>query len=226
MKKNILVIGGSGDIGAAIVSTFSNSCSVESTSRKELDLSSKESISSFLSNNKNIYNTVIFCAAENNPKSLADTQYEEILKTLQINLLSITEILHKLYCSDQIQNNGSIVILSSLYSIVGRLKRFPYSVSKHALDGLVKNLAIEMSQKKIRVNSVSPGYIDTKLTRRNLSDEEISKIEKLIPNGNLGKPHDIAEIVKFLSSENSIYINGQNIVADGGFICGGFMGLE
>ena len=226
MKKNILVIGGSGDIGAAIVSTFSSSCSVESTSRKELDLSSKKSISSFLSNKKDIYDTVIFCAAENNPKYLADMQYEEILKTLQINLLSITEILHKLYCSDQIQNNGSIVILSSLYSIVGRLKRFPYSVSKHALDGLVKNLAIEMSQKKIRINSVSPGYIDTKLTRRNLSDEEISKIEKLIPNGNLGKPQDIAEIVKFLSSENSMYINGQNIVADGGFICGGFMGLE
>jgi len=226
MKKNILVIGGSGDIGSAIVSIFSSSCSVKSTSRKELDLSSKHIIFSFLSNNKDIYDNVIFCAAENNPKLFVNLQYEEILKTLQINLLSITEILHKLYSSNQIQNKGSIVILSSIYSIVGRLKRFPYSVSKHALDGLVKNLALEMSQKNIRVNSVSPGYIDTKLTRKNLSNEEISKIKKLIPNGNLGKPHDIAEIVKFLSSENSSYINGQNIIADGGFICGGFMGLE
>ena len=122
--------------------------------------------------------------------------------------------------------NSTITIISSIYSYLGKIKRFPYSVSKHALNGLVKNLAIEMSRDNIRVNSVTPGFIDTKLTRRNLSEEEIQKIKKTIPCGDLGTVDDIANVVIFLSSDNAKYINGQGIIVDGGFICGGFLGLE
>lgn len=226
MDKEVLVIGGSGDIGSSIVDKFLEEHVVKSTSREELDLSSDNSVDSFLSLNNKIFDHVIFCAAENNPCYFSDDDYVNIEKSIKINLLSFIKILHSLIKSNSISSGGSIIIISSLYSNFGRLKRFPYSVSKHALSGLVKNLAIEFSSRKIRVNSVSPGFIDTKLTRKNLRKEEIEKIEGYIPAGNIGSPKDIANVVFFLSSPLGSYINGQDIVADGGYSCGGFLGLE
>lgn len=226
MSKEVLVIGGSGDIGSSIVKKFSEEHKVKSTSREELDLSSDRSIDSFLSSNNKIFDYVIFCAADNNPCYFGDEEYDNIVKSIKINLLSITKILHSLIKSNSINPGGSIIIISSLYANFGRLKRFPYSVSKHALLGLVKNLALELSSRKVRVNSVTPGYIDTKLTRKNLKKEEIKKIEECIPSGNIGSPKDIANVVFFLASPLGSYINGQDIIADGGYSCGGFLGLE
>tara|TARA_B100001093_G_C26848283_1_gene1023883 strand:+ start:3521 stop:4201 length:681 start_codon:yes stop_codon:yes gene_type:complete len=226
MKDNILIIGGFGDIGSSISKKFSETYQVTSTSRDELDLSSKKSISNFLKVNKKKFKHIIFCAAENYPNYFKEMKYEEIYNSIQVNLLSITEILHFYYTNNMISNHGTITIISSIYSYLGKIKRFPYSVSKHALNGLVKNLAIEMSHENIRVNSVTPGFIDTKLTRRNLSDEEILEIKKTIPCGDLGAVDDIANVVTFISSDYAKYINGQDIIVDGGFLCGGFLGLE
>ena len=226
MKKKVLVIGGSGDIGLSITKIFSNSYVVFSTSREELDLSSKENINAFIENNHNRYDHIVFCAANNDPNEFTSIDYSEIENSVQVNLFSIIEILHAFLKRNLINKKGSIIIISSLYSHIGRSKRFPYSLSKHALSGLVKNLSIECSQMKIRVNSVSPGFIDTKLTKKNLSDSEIENLKDKIPAGKLGSPEDVANIVFFLASENAQYINGQDIIVDGGFICGGFMGIN
>ena len=72
------------------------------------------------------------------------------------------------------------------------------------------------------MNAVSPGYIDTKMTRQNLSDVEIRYIEQSVPLKRLGTPQDIGEVVKFLVSDLNTYITGQNIVVDGGYSIGGF----
>ena len=226
MSKEVLVIGGSGDIGSSIVEKFSEEHVVKSTSREELDLSSDSSVDSFLSLNNKIFDHVIFCAAENNLCNFGDEEYANIEKSIKINLLSFIKILHSLIKSNSISSGGSIIIISSLYANFGRHKRFSYSVSKHALSGIVKNLAIELSERKIRVNSVSPGFIDTNLTRKNLKKDEIKKIEEYIPAGNIGSPIDIANLVFFLSSTFGSYINGQDIIADGGYSCGAFFGLE
>ena len=226
MKKKVLVIGGAGDIGSSIVNTFNETYTVKSTSRKELDLSSDNSISLFLNSNKTNYDHIIFCAADNNPEEFVKTTYKNLEKSIKINFLSFTEIIHFLLKNNQINEGGSIIVISSLYSYFGRYKRFPYSVSKHALFGVIKNLALELSSRKIRVNSISPGFINTKLTRKNLNIEDIKRIEKNIPSGNIGNPEDIANIALFLSSSSGSYINGQDIIADGGYSCGGFMGIE
>lgn len=226
MNENALIIGGSGDIGSSIVKVLTKKYNLDVTSRDTLDLSSRESIEGFIAKNDKVYDFIVFCAAENIPEYFSDLKYENIQNSIQVNLLSITEILHTFYNLNKINSRGSIVIISSLYAYFGRIKRLPYSVSKHALNGLVKNLAIELCKKNIRVNSVSPGFIDTKLTRRNLSNAEISKITKIIPDGKLGMPDDIANVVKFLLSKDSSYINGQDIVVDGGFMSGGFLGTS
>ena len=116
-------------------------------------------------------------------------------------------------------------MISSLYGLFGRKNRLPYVVSKHALNGACKTLAIELGKKNIRVNAISPGFIKTKLTEKNLSNQEIKNIKKAIPLGDLGKPDDIAHLTSFLISKKGRYINGTNIVVDGGYSCGAFMGV-
>ena len=226
LKNNIVVIGGSGDIGSSICKLFETDYNVTCTSRKQLDLSSSESITKFLSSNLPIFTHIIFCAAENEPSRFMDLKISNFERTLKINFISITEIIQAMMRSGKLKTGGAVVVVSSLYGLFGRSKRLSYSVSKHALNALVKNLAIELSSDKIRVNSVTPGFIDTKLTRKNLNEANISAITGSIPLKTLGHPSDIAHAVYFLTSDNSRYIYGQDIIVDGGYICGSFMGIE
>ena len=69
---------------------------------------------------------------------------------------------------------------------------------------------------------MSPGFVDTNLTRKNNNDEKIKIINESIPLSGIAKPTDIANVSYFLCSEKNTYITGQDITVDGGFICGGF----
>ena len=121
------------------------------------------------------------------------------------------------------EGNRSITVVSSLFGQTGREGRLPYSLSKHALEGAAKTLAVELGPVGIRVNSISPGFIDTKLTRKNISQDQINKLEERIPLGTLGAPEDIADAIAFLISEKARYITGTNLTIDGGFMAGGFL---
>ena len=81
----------------------------------------------------------------------------------------------------------------------------------------VNSLATELSSKKIRVNSVSPGFIDSEMTRRNLGVSGIERIVEQIPSEHLATPQDISRTIKFLISDDARYINGADICVDGGF---------
>ena len=83
--------------------------------------------------------------------------------------------------------------------------------------GLTVALAAELSKKGILTNSVSPGFINTDLTRKILSKKEMNDLSKSVPIGRLGDPEEIASIILFLASEKNTYITGQNIMIDGGF---------
>jgi len=97
-------------------------------------------------------------------------------------------------------------------------------MSKHALQGAVKTLAIEWAPLGVLVNAISPGYISTKMTYKNNSAETIARFIAGIPLGRLGTPEDIAEVASFLCSSNNRYLTGQDLVVDGGFSIGGFQG--
>ena len=115
-------------------------------------------------------------------------------------------------------------MISSLYGFLARKGRLPYVISKHALNGAVKTLAIELAPFGIIVNALSPGYIATKMTYQNNSPEKVAKFVEGIPVGRLGDPGDIAEVAAFLCSRKNRYLTGQDIVVDGGFSVGGFQG--
>jgi 3-oxoacyl-[acyl-carrier protein] reductase len=220
--KNTLVISGNGDIGTSISDEFSKKSTVTSSTRSDLDLSSKDSVDNYLKSIVTIYDNVIFCAADNKLDYFESNDIESIQKSFDINFMSFIKIVHYLITKNLLSKSSSIVLISSLYSRYGRVGRFPYSVSKHALQGIMKNLALELSQYDIRVNSITPGFIDTKLTRNNLSKEDIVKLETRIPLKRLGNVKDISNMALYLCSEKASYLTGQDITIDGGFIAGGF----
>ena len=91
--------------------------------------------------------------------------------------------------------------------------------------GIIRTLAIELGPYNINVNALSPGFVDTIMTRKNNDDQTIQRIKNSIPMGRLADTEDIAKVAYFLCSDLNTYINGQNIIVDGGFSVGGFQGL-
>jgi len=112
---------------------------------------------------------------------------------------------------------GRIVNIASIFSVVSKQKRVSYATSKWGLIGFTKSIALDLARYNILVNAVSPGFVDTKLTRKILNKDEIEFIKKTIPQRRLAKPEEIAKIILFLISEQNSYITAQNILIDGGF---------
>ena len=109
------------------------------------------------------------------------------------------------------------VNISSIASIRVREGRSAYSASKFGLVGFTKTVSVELAKYNILVNSVSPGFIDTEMTRTMLNKREIKKLSSQVPLKKLGHPKDISNAVIFLCSNLNTFITGHNLVIDGGF---------
>ena len=112
---------------------------------------------------------------------------------------------------------GRIVNICSVWSKVVRPGRASYAASKFALDGLTAALAAEVAIDGVLVNAVSPGFIDTELTRRSVTPEQIERLVADVPIGRLGRPEEVAALVAWLAGPENTYVSGQNISIDGGF---------
>lgn len=112
---------------------------------------------------------------------------------------------------------GRIINIASIWSKISKIGRASYSTSKFGLDGLTTALAAEVAEYGVLVNCVSPGFIDTDLTRQTLGEKGIRKIVQDIPIKRLGTSEEIASYIVWLASEENTYISGQNCVIDGGF---------
>jgi 3-oxoacyl-[acyl-carrier protein] reductase len=112
---------------------------------------------------------------------------------------------------------GRIVNIASIWGVVSRPGRGSYSTSKFALDGLTAALAAEVAADGVLANCVSPGFVDTELTRSVLGDEGIAELVAQVPAGRLARPEEIAELVAWLAGPENTFVSAQNIVIDGGF---------
>jgi len=116
-----------------------------------------------------------------------------------------------------LKEGGSLIALSSL----GSRRYIPnygaIGISKAALETLVRYLAVELAPKKIRVNAVSGGLVDTDASRAFPEQEHFwNEVTRRTPAGRIGKPEDLARIVAFLASDEAAWIYGQTLIADGG----------
>ena len=113
------------------------------------------------------------------------------------------------------QRYGHIVNMSSVVGVMGNAGQVNYSASKAAVIGMTKSLARELAGRKINVNAIAPGMIETDMTDA-VSDAAKEKIIAGIPFGEIGRPEDVANLVAFLAGDESRYITGQVICVDGG----------
>lgn len=146
-----------------------------------------------------------------------DSTEEEIQKIISTNLLGAM-YLSKHVLKDMIaRKNGNIINISSMWGEVGASCEVLYSTTKGGLNLFTKALAKEIAPSNIRVNCIAPGVIDTKMNSF-LGEEEKKSLEEEIPLGRFGNTNEIGKLAVFLCSEDSSYITGQIIRADGGFI--------
>ncbi len=113
---------------------------------------------------------------------------------------------------------GRIVNVGSIWSVITKPGRAIYTASKFGLVGLTKATAVDLGPYNILVNTLSPGFTLTELTKTTLSVEEQKRLAQQVPMRRFAEPEEMARVALFLCSELNTYITGQNIVVDGGFV--------
>jgi 3-oxoacyl-[acyl-carrier protein] reductase len=206
-----LLTGNTGGIGKHIQNKLEEEdIEVVVINSKVCDLSNIQELEEFLKNNKK-FDGLIHCAAINPVANYSEINFEDCMHIFNINTFSFIKM-----CQDISFSNGSnILAIGSLWATGTKEGRCQYSMTKHSLLSAVKTMALEMSNDNIKVNMISPGFVDTEMTRKNNSEEKIESINDFIPLG-LTEPLEIANMCEYFISNNKS-ITGQNIVIDGGY---------
>ncbi|HEY5371831.1 MAG TPA: SDR family oxidoreductase [Hanamia sp.] len=114
---------------------------------------------------------------------------------------------------------GKIICMSSVHQVIPWAGHVNYASSKGGIEMMMKSMAQELAPKKIRVNSIGPGAIQTPINKSAWSTpEELNKLLTLIPYGRIGQPEDIGKVAVWLASDESDYLSGTTIFADGGML--------
>ena len=148
---------------------------------------------------------------------LARMKEEDIKQVIDVNLVGTFNMTKNVISYMMKARSGRIINISSVVGIAGNAGQTNYSASKAGIIGFTKSLAKEVASRNILVNAVAPGFIETNMTDV-LKQEVKDEIAKNIPLKRMGTPQDVANVVKFLASEDSSYITGQVINIDGGML--------
>jgi len=152
-----------------------------------------------------------------------DLTLEELNNILAVNVGGVLSTCQAFVRGMIQRRTGSIVLIGSVNSLGGQPGRTHYTASKHAVLGMVKNLAIEWGRHGVRVNGIAPGPVDTPLLRRNVPPTFFSRVfEDRIPLGRLARADEIASASLMLLSDAASFINGAMVPVDGGMTAGPF----
>ncbi len=150
-------------------------------------------------------------------KKFVDYSEEEYRKLFEINLFGMVDLTKQFFPLLKASGMGSVVNIASVAGSLDVQSGPPYGMTKAAIIQLSRHLAAEWAEHNIRVNTVSPWYIETPLTEAVLSQpDRLEKILARTPMTRVGQPEEVASLVAFLAMDKSSYITGQNIMVDGG----------
>ena len=145
--------------------------------------------------------------------AFTDDDWDLVLRT---NLDGFYNVLHPLTMPMiRRRKAGRIVCMASVSGLTGNRGQVNYSASKAGLIGAAKALAVELAKRKITVNCVAPGFIETDMTRA-LPEEQVAALRQQIPSGRLGQADDIAAAVLYLASPAASYVTGVTLPVNGG----------
>tara|TARA_B100001250_G_scaffold404844_1_gene421399 strand:- start:55 stop:795 length:741 start_codon:yes stop_codon:yes gene_type:complete len=236
--KTVIVSGGTRGIGAALVKLFfdcnanviATGTNLENIKRLDkqsedrikylhLDFTSHHSVKEFINNIVELekIDVLINNAGVNKIDSIDKIEEDDWDWINHVNLRGayiLTKCISKVMKK---KSKGKIVNISSIYGVVSKAKRAAYSTTKWGLIGFTKAVALDLSSYNILVNAVSPGFVNTQLTRSILGEKGMKAISETIPQKRLATVEEIAKTVVFLASDLNTYITGQNIIVDGGF---------
>ncbi|MER7927781.1 SDR family oxidoreductase [Streptomyces sp. NPDC096057] len=160
--------------------------------------------------------------------ALVDTPLDEFMQVVRVNqvgcFLGIKTV------ASAMEDGGTIVNTASYTAVTGMAAVGTYTATKHAILGLTRVAALELASRRIRVNAVCPGAVDTAMSNPARLDpdadpEEMTRAldelyRKLVPLGRIGRADEVARLALFLTSDDSSYITGQPFVIDGGWLAG------
>jgi NAD(P)-dependent dehydrogenase (short-subunit alcohol dehydrogenase family) len=161
---------------------------------------------------------MVICAGSHEIRPLKVQTAASLFNTFQQNTLSALMFAKCFASSLYSNNNSSLVFVSSTAALVGEVGLSAYSAAKGALISSTKSLAVELAPRRLRVNCISPGWVETAHAREvkaAIGQAAVDEIQRLYPLG-FGEPEDIANAAEFLLSDKSRWITGQNIIVDGG----------
>jgi NAD(P)-dependent dehydrogenase (short-subunit alcohol dehydrogenase family) len=185
----------------------------------QLNLNNLKSINQFI-DNLSYYPQIdglVNNAGINKLNNISNIIEDEWFEMLNVNLTGPLKLI-KFVSEKMISNNyGRIINIASIFSIISKKNRSLYSATKFGLHGLTVGVSNDLAKYNIMVNTVSPGFVETDLTRKNLSNDEINNLKLAIPSGRLANVTEISSVVQFLLSDKNTYLTGQNIAIDGGF---------
>jgi 3-oxoacyl-[acyl-carrier protein] reductase len=211
------------DLGYYVIGTSTTAGEVDQNGHVaqwlQVDFSNQISLTQFLKDLDNLdqIDALINNSGINIIKPLDEVSIDDYLRIEQINLRApffISGIIAKKMGE---AGKGKIVNIASIWSVVSKKNRTLYSTMKSGLHGLTRSMAVEFAEKGVLINSVSPGFVNTDLTKESLSKADADFLKDQIPLNRFAETYEIAELVAFLAGDSNSYITGQNIIIDGGF---------
>jgi NAD(P)-dependent dehydrogenase (short-subunit alcohol dehydrogenase family) len=161
---------------------------------------------------------VVWAQGINGADSIADGFSEATYTAImEANVTFVARSMAQLLKTGRINNPGRFCVLSSIWQDQARTNKFSYTISKAAVGGLVRSCAGDLGSRGILINAVLPGVVDTPMTRKNLSSEQIDRITGASALGHLATPKDIATTVAFLIGPENRSITAQSLAVDAGF---------
>ncbi len=179
------------------------------------DLSQKDSLDDLIEKLP-VLDGVVHCAAILKKLPLKFINEKAWQETIETNLFAPALLSQRLVKKNKIKEASSIVFISSIAASVASFGNISYMASKGAINSLSRGMALELASKQIRVNTVQPALIQTSLTDKALSEEDLKNYLLKFPLGRFGKPEEVAYAVIYLLSDAAQWVTGTSITIDGG----------
>jgi 3-oxoacyl-[acyl-carrier protein] reductase len=236
-RKLALVFGGSRGIGAACVEALvANGFNVaytyvsgaapanlpEHVRAYRADIAEPEQIAQVFEDAKRDYGRIsVHCVVANAginvpPGPMAQFDRAQFRKLVEVNIVGAFNVLRE--AAQGVADGGSIIALSTSLVRHAAPGVGPYSATKGAVECLVRSMAKELAPRKVRVNAVAPGPVDTDLFHAGKTDEAKQRMAALSPFNRIGTPAEVAQVVAFLASDKASWVHGQVVQPNGGLI--------